>query len=206
MSRDRRAGLAARSLLASAARSDYTFAGMQDRETRAETQLMRLASTCLALGVGLGAASALAAGPKFLEKQGFWSIYIHDAPNDRICFASVPPRSVEPKGAKRRPAFLYVTHWRKDKVQGEVSVQFGYTIKADVSPTIMVGSESFELYARNDKAFMRDPQEEKRLLDAMLKAQALTVQGAPAKGAATTDSYSLDGLAAAIRKLDQHCQ
>ena len=102
--------------------------------------------------------------------------------------------------------YFYVTTWRKDNVRAEVSVRLGYAIKADVPPTITVGSESFELFARNDKAFTRDPQEEKRLLDAMLKASALTVKGTSSKGAATVDQYSLSGLAGAMKKVDQSCQ
>jgi hypothetical protein len=150
--------------------------------------------------------AAVAQGPKLLEKQGMWSVYVHDAPNDKICFASSTPSSVEPKGAKRGPVYFYVTTWRKDNVRAEVSVRLGYTIKTDVAPTITVGAESFELFARNDKAFTRDPQEEKRLLDAMMKAPVLTVKGVSTKGAATADQYSLSGLAAAMKKVDQSCQ
>jgi hypothetical protein len=152
------------------------------------------------------AAVAGAATPKFLEKQGYWSVYVRDDPNDRICFASSTPSSAEPKGVKRGAVYFYVTTWRKDNVHAEVSVSLGYAIKADVPPTITVGSESFELFGRKDKAFTRDPQEEKRLLDAMLKASSLTVKGTPLKGAATVDQYSLSGLAGAMKKMDQSCQ
>jgi hypothetical protein len=158
------------------------------------------------VGAPAAAAAPGAPGPRLLEKQGKWSVYVHDAPNDRVCFASSTPSSVEPKGAKRGPVYFYVATWRRDNVHAEVSVRLGYTIKSDVPPTITVGSESFELFARNDKAFTRDPQEEKRLLEAMLKAPALTVRGTSAKGSATTDQYSLSGLAAAIKKVDQSCQ
>jgi hypothetical protein len=151
-------------------------------------------------------ASGAVTTPKFLEKQGSWSIYMHDAPNDRICFASSTPSSAEPKGVKRGPVYFYVTTWRKDNVHAEVSVSLGYAIKADVPPMITVGSESFELFARNNKAFTRDPQEEKRLLDAMMKATVLTVKGTPLKGSATVDQYSLSGLVGAMKKVDQSCQ
>lgn len=152
------------------------------------------------------AAAPAAQGPRLLEKQGVWSIYVHDSPGEKICFATAAPSAVEPKGTKRGAVFFYLTTWRKDNVRAEVSVRLGYTIKADAAPQITVGAESFELFARGDKAFTRDPQEEKRLLDAMLKASALTVKGVSAKGSATTDHYSLNGLAVAMKKIDQNCQ
>jgi hypothetical protein len=209
---------------------------MDKKHTKTETT-MHLASACLIMSVMAAEPQALAQqvhpgainaksvraaapvvkraavvaqeaqGPKLLVKQGAWSVYVHDAPNnDRVCFATSRPRRVEPKGVKRGPVYFYVTTWRKDNVRAEISVRLGYTVKTDVAPTITVGAERFELFGRNDKAFTRDPQEEKRLLDAMLKASALTVKGMSARGTATADQYSLHGLSAAMKVVDQSCR
>jgi hypothetical protein len=69
-----------------------------------------------------------------------------------------------------------------------------------------VGSDEFQLYPKEDKAFMRDPAEERKLLDAMRKGTNMTVKGTSARGTNTTDSYSLKGLASALKQLETSCK
>lgn len=145
-------------------------------------------------------------GPKFVVKQGSWSVYVANANNQRVCFSSSTPIDTQPKNASRGPLYFYVTTWRKDNVHAEVSARLGYVINSHVPPTVIVGSENFKLFARKDKIFTRNPQEEKRLIAAMLNASTLIVKATSIDGAETKDTYSLSGLAASLKKMEQQCQ
>lgn len=175
---------------------------------------MRLVSACLTAASICAATSVFAqtapaantaVAAKLVQKFDDWQVFIHEGPGEKICFAASQPKSMEPKAAKRGPVFFYLTTWAKDNIRNEISVKIGYAFKTDTSPVIIIGKDQFELYPKDDKAFMRDPGEERKLLDAMKKGTTLTVKGVSARGTATTDQYSLSGLSAALSQLATSC-
>jgi hypothetical protein len=142
---------------------------------------------------------------KLLEKIKDWAVYIYEGPGGRVCFAAAAPSDMQPKTAKRTPVIFYVTTWQKDGVRNEVSVKLGYAMKANAAATVTIAGQNFTLAADDDKVYAKDPAEERRLLAAMLSGGGMIVKAASAKGAATTDQYSLDGLAAAVQKQQEAC-
>jgi invasion protein IalB len=172
----------------------------------AETFRMHLASACLAAGLILAGTPAFAQTAKLLQKYDDWQVFLHETKDEKVCFAASAPKEMEPKAAKRGAVFFYLTTWQKDGVRNEVSVKVGYSFKPDSTPTVAIGTDEFQLYPKEDKAFMRDPAEERKLLDAMRKAPSLTVKGTSARGTNTTDSYSLKGLSAALKQMETACK
>jgi glucose/arabinose dehydrogenase len=152
-------------------------------------------------------AVATPASPKarLLEKIGDWSVFIFEDANGRVCFAAAAPTGMQPKTAKRMPVVFYVTTWQKDGVRNEVSVKIGYSMKAKSAATVSAGGHNFSLPADDDKAYAKDTGEEQKLLAAMNGGGTMVVKATSAKGTATTDEYSLEGAAAAMRKLQEVC-
>ena len=167
---------------------------------------MRLASACLAAGLLFAASPAYAQTAKLLKSFDDWQVFVHEANSEKVCFAASAPKETLPKGVNRGSIFLYLTTWQKDGVHNELSVKIGYTLKPESVPTVAVGSEQFELYAKDDKAFMRDPAEEQKLVDAMRKGASMTIKGTSSRGTDTEDKYSLIGLTAALGHVEQACQ
>jgi invasion protein IalB len=175
---------------------------------------MRLVSAYLTIALLCLGTPALAQAPtaanpalaaKLVQKFDNWQVYMYDGQGEKMCFAVSQPKVMEPKAAKRGPVFLYLTTWAKDNVRNEISVKIGYSMKTDTSPVISIGKDQFELYPKDDKAFMRDPGDERKLLDAMKKGTTLTVKAVSARGTATSDQYSLAGLTAALAQLAASC-
>lgn len=166
---------------------------------------MRLASACLAAGLTFAATPAFAQTAKLLKTFDDWQVFVHEANNEKVCFAASAPKETLPKGVNRGSIFLYLTTWQKDGVRNELSVKVGYTLKADSTPTVSVGAEEFQLYPKDDKAFMRDPAEERKLVDAMRKGANLKMKGVSTRGTNTEDTYSLNGLTAALEHVAQAC-
>ena len=166
---------------------------------------MRLASACLAAGLMSAASPALAQTAKLLKTFDDWQVFVHEANNEKVCFAASAPKDMAPKGVNRGSVFLYLTTWQKDGVRNEVSVKLGYTLKPESTPLVEVGTTEFQLYPKDDKAFMRDPAEERKLLENMRKGQDLRVKGQSARGTDTEDKYSLKGLTAALNHVETAC-
>jgi invasion protein IalB len=166
---------------------------------------MRLAFLSLAGVFVLSGAPSFAQSAKLVQTFDDWQVFVHEAKEEKICFAVSQPKQMEPKAVKRDPAYFYLTTWQKDGVKHEVSIKMGYKIKADSTPVIELGGATYSLYPKDDKAFMRDPGDERRLLDAMKKGADLKVKATSVRGTATTDQYSLRGLTAAVKRVESAC-
>lgn len=142
---------------------------------------------------------------KLIEKNGDWSLFIHDAAQKKICFAASQPSNSSPSDAKREEVYFYVSAWPKDGVKSEVSVLLGYPIKKGSDVTVTISGETFKLFPQDDKAFVADPNDELRLIDAMKRGNLMQVAATSEAGVATEDSFSLRGVTASLRDLDSKC-
>ncbi|HKJ60552.1 MAG TPA: hypothetical protein VKA94_00960, partial [Hyphomicrobiales bacterium] len=115
---------------------------------------MRIASAIFAAAVLHAASPAYAQTAKLLDTFKDWQVFVHEANDEKVCFAASAPKEKAPKGVNRGSVFLYLTTWKKDDVRNEVSIKVGYTFKPESVPVVTVGSDTFELYAKDDKAFM----------------------------------------------------
>jgi hypothetical protein len=140
-----------------------------------------------------------------LERVKDWTVFIFDSSEGRVCFAASAPTDMQPKTVKRTPVIFYVTTWQKAGVHNEVSVRQGYAMKANAVATVTVGGQSFALTAEDDKVYAKDPADERKLLAAMSGGGPLIVKATSAKGTATVDQYSLDGVSLAVQKLQEAC-
>jgi len=142
---------------------------------------------------------------KLIEKNGDWSLFIHEAAQKKICFAASQPSSSSPDDAKRDQIYFYVSAWPKDGVKSEVSVLLGYPIKKGSEVTITISGQTFKLFPQGDKAFVADPNDELRLVDAMKRGSQMQVAATSEAGVQTEDSFSLRGVTASLRELDSKC-
>lgn len=162
-----------------------------------------LISVSAALGVAV--LPALAQTLVVVGTASDWTIYSHDNPAAKLCFALSQPKEQDPKGVKRDPAYLYVSAWPKETVKSEISFKFGYPLKKGSEAVVTVNTAAFKLFAAADRAYVEDPQQEQKLLDTMKKGTKLTIKAQSERGTTTTDTYSLNGLAQALQALSQGC-
>ncbi len=148
-----------------------------------------------------------AQGAKFVERFADWSTYdaVSEA-NQKLCFAVSKPKDLEPKNVKRGDIYFYVSSWPKDGVANEVSVKIGYDFAKDSTSKVSIGSDVFELFTDGDKAFVESPAQERRLVAAMRRGSKMLVRGRSVRGTSTTDVYSLSGITAALKNLEQICR
>lgn len=160
----------------------------------------------LLLVCGLGAQSARA-DPGAVEtgKFGDWIVHQSTGEGAKICFTTASPRLKEPAGANRGKVLLYVSAWPKDGVKSEISFRLGYQIKGKSDVAVLVGTDAFNLFGKEDRAYVADPTEELKLLEAMKKGSKLIIKATSEKGTETTDTYSLSGLNQALQTMTQAC-
>lgn len=141
---------------------------------------------------------------------GDWTLY-SERGQQQICFLASPPSETAPPGVKRETALLYVSAWPKEGVRSEVSVKLGFPLRKNTEPSISVTGANpgqpaaFRAFVRDDRAFVADPTQELKLLEAMKKGTRLTVQATSERGMVVTDTYSLAGISAGLQALAAGC-
>jgi len=141
--------------------------------------------------------------PALVAQFGDWGVYVNKTA--KICFALTQPKERQPVNVKRDPAYFFVTTRPADKLVNEVSIMTGLPLKEDAEIALVSGGASFPLYVKGQGLWIRNPADEAKLLDALKKDKDLTLTLTPSKGAATTDRYSLTGLAQALDRVAKEC-
>ena len=154
------------------------------------------------------AAVAGSAEPTLIGQYGTWGAYTATPNGKKVCFALAKPSSskTNPPNRPRDPAYAFVSTRPAEKVNNEVSVMIGYTLKPGSESTLEVGGATYAMYTQGDGIWIKNAAEEERMVDAMRKAADATVKGVSAKGTETTDTFSLKGLAQALDRLAQDCK
>jgi hypothetical protein len=164
------------------------------------------AAALLVMMSGLGPALAEGSDPELLGEFADWAAYTYKAKDTKVCYVSSRPKASEPKNAKRDPAFVLITHMPGRKVRGEVSTIIGYPFKKESTAKLMVDEASFELFTNADGAWADKPETEKKIVSAMKTGKVLKISGTSWRGTSTTDTYSLNGISAALAKIDDACK
>ena len=165
------------------------------------------------LGVGCIVASPLPAAadskPTLLGVSKNWSAFQATTGGSKVCYTLSKPKTTAPKKAARDPIYLLISDWPDRKVQGELEVVPGYPYKDGEPAYAQVGTVKVELFTRNDgssgSAWVKDPGDEDKLREAMLKGSTITISGVSQRGTKTKDTYSLSGISTMLDKVHQAC-
>jgi hypothetical protein len=160
----------------------------------------------LAFTMLLGAVTvASAQQPTLLQQFDRWTSYTYTG-KGKVCYAITQPTETAPKGLNRDPAFAFVTNRPKEGVKHEFSIETGYPYKEGSKTTVKIGDDTFVLFTNATGAWVENAAEESRLIDAMKAGSDMVVTGTSRRGTVTTDTYSLKGISAALKRIDTECK
>jgi hypothetical protein len=153
-------------------------------------------------------AGAGAEQPLFLAQFDEWGAYTASQNGKKVCFALAAPvtTSTVPPNRPRDRAFMFIATRPGERIKDEVSIIFGYGLKPNADAAIEVSGGSYAMTTLNESAWVKNPAEEAKLVETLRKGRDATVKGTSAKGTASTDVYSLKGLAQALDKAGQECR
>jgi hypothetical protein len=140
-----------------------------------------------------------------LGSEGAWSAYLSEDKTGRVCYLVGHPENSLPATARRMAATATVTHRPADKIANVVSLAEGYPLKQGSEVSLTLGTRRFELFASDDNAWARTSQLDREIVETFAKSRDAVVTGIPARGPATTDTYSLAGFAKELGLIDQAC-
>lgn len=141
--------------------------------------------------------------PTLVAQFGDWGVYVNRA--GKTCFALTQPKERQPANVKRDPAYFFVTTRPADKLENEISIMAGFPLKEDADVVLTASSMNFPMFVKGNGLWIKEPADEAKLLEALKKDAEITLKLTPAKGAVTTDRYSLTGLTQALERVTKEC-
>ena len=142
---------------------------------------------------------------KSVGKFKDWESFVLSQDGNKVCFAQSIPVVQAPKKLKRDPSRLFVSFRPAENVKNEVSVTNGYDFKIKAPVFAKSGKKSYDLFSKGRFAWVKDDQEEIKLISTMKKASRLMIIGNTDKGDQTTDHYSMMGFTKAYNTAKKSC-
>lgn len=159
----------------------------------------------LAAALLTAAAPAAAQEPLAIGRNNDWVAYTYLDQGKKVCYMASAPTKSEGNYSKRGHVYALVTHHHVEKSSGVVSIVTGYDYKPGSNVSVEIGGKTFTLFTEGDRAWSSDTGTDKAIVDAMVKANAMTVEGVSARGTKTRDTYSLRGFTATKKLIDRAC-
>jgi len=143
--------------------------------------------------------------PSLLANYGDWGAFLAVNGKDKTCYALASPKDRQPANLHRDQAYVFISSRPSENVRNEISIIMGFAMKDGGEARAEVGSASFDLIAKGTNAWVKNPAEEGRFIDALRKAGKLVVKAPSAKGNVTTDTYPLSGFSQALDRVQKEC-
>ena len=148
--------------------------------------------------------SSFAVKPRSTGKYKNWESFVAETDKGKICFAQTVPTKRAPAAIKRNKSKLFVTFRPSEEIKDEVSLTSGHDYKTS-SVTASSGKRKYSFFSQKEFAWLLDDQEEKKFIQLMKKATDIIVKARTAKGAETTDHYSMMGFTKAYNTAKKTC-
>ncbi|MCW5713411.1 MAG: hypothetical protein KIT43_02680 [Bauldia sp.] len=155
-----------------------------------------------ALVVGFAVGAAAQNGVPIANYQ-YWDVHALTSAGGKICFVASRPTTarIEPAGRIRSEVLFMVT-----TSTNETYAQMGYPLAPDSEVLVTVdGDEAFTMFVDGEGAWLPSRVEDDLLVAAMRRGTEMVVRGRSARGASTTDTYSLRGITAALERAAREC-
>jgi len=143
--------------------------------------------------------------PSLLANYGDWGAFLAVSGKDKTCYALASPKERQPSSLKRDQAYVFISSRPAENVRNEISIIMGFAMKDGGEARAEVGSTTFDLIAKGPNAWVKNPAEEGRFIDALKKGGKLVVKASSIKGNATTDTYPLSGFSQALDRVQKEC-
>lgn len=169
-----------------------------------------LLTALLLLGLGLAEGARAAQFDTYKELGIFrdWVAYEGQYQGKKICFAESRPKTLDRRIAGRDLSAVRatVTDRPADKVSGEIVFQTGIKIAPNVFADADIDGNPFKLATDPSGILWLPSRNEPAFLAAMRRGLDLTTKTPVGNGGTANDTYSLRGLTAALRAIDEACR
>jgi hypothetical protein len=173
---------------------------------RADTALQALKTFATGLvAAWVWVSGAAAQDVTVIGTHGVWTAYSYQEDSGVVCYMASEPTKAEGNYTQRGEIFALVTHRPNEDSIDVVSIVAGYPYRENSDVNVQVGSRTFDMFTYGERAWNRDEETDKTMVQSMIRGSTMIVKGTSSRGTLTTDTYSLSGFTAAHRDVTQAC-
>lgn len=169
---------------------------------------MLLRAVVLIAGIVIAAllpSAAMAQSVRLIGDFRDWSAYSASEADGGLCFALSKPTEVTPTPDGYTQAYLYVTHRPSENVSNEINLVAGFSFAPNTPATLSIGGKSFDLFTKDDAAWLLDSKLNDDLAGVMRAGTTLIIEGTSGNGTQVFETFSLAGATAASRAISGDC-
>lgn len=151
--------------------------------------------------------SNASSGERFIINSKYydWVVFENKNHRDKQCYiASFPVKTNSNKSFKRN-SHIKISFFKSDKIQ-EFSAAIGIKFKLNSPSFLLIGDKRFKLFTDGDYIWLKTKQDDKALIELMLKNAYLKIRSNSAFGSFSIDEYSLKGFNMAYARMRVLCQ
>lgn len=149
--------------------------------------------------------AAAQSAPTLLQTYNDWEAYRFEADGQTMCYLLSKPTALQPAGRNHGDVFFFLTSRPAEQVTAEVSVLVGYPFAPDSTVVVDIDGRTFDLFTKDDGAWVETTAEEAQLLSAMRAGSRMTVRGQSSRGTETLYTFSLSGVTAGSNRIATGC-
>ncbi len=169
--------------------------------------MLNVSTGLLAIACLVAFTGSAASVPDLMGSYSDWRAYRHVEGGELMCFAVSDASEESEDDAIGAPPRIYVTSWPNAGVKAEISVLLGFEPSKGSKINLDVDGKTFTLFADADRAYVGDPDDELRLLEAMRRGRTLSLAMPTSPGGVeATADFSLSGLSASVQAIATSCR
>lgn len=165
-----------------------------------------VAAAVVGVGYAVSAVPASAQTPMLIRQERDWSAITAQGNRGKICYVIAKPQKMTPPNLNHGDVFFFITTRPADNVVNEPSFRVGYSFRENSTVTVDIDGTKFTLFTTADGAWVQQSGDEPRLIQAMRTGKAMTIAGTSGRGNATTYSFQLGGISAALEAASRECK
>ncbi len=147
--------------------------------------------------------AAQAAAPVRIDQFGAWGAFSYKTGTGTSCYILSTPVTQKPSGVDHGDNFFMVAHPPgKDYVPEAIA---GYDLKQGAPMTAVIGGKTFAMFTQDRHGWVENEADQPIMIQALKSGDKLELHATSKRGTATSYTYSLSGVAAALERIGK-CQ
>lgn len=148
-------------------------------------------------------AQAASPSPTRIKQFDAWGAYSYQSGSGKVCYVlSVPTTKLPTTGVDHGDNFFIVTQRPGQNISYEPQVMMGYALKENSKVNVTIDNKTFVMFTKDKAAWVENAAQEPALVAAMKTGHSLSVAATSKKGTGTSYSYSLAGISASLKQIE----
>ncbi|MBB3964862.1 invasion associated locus B family protein [Rhizobium metallidurans] len=160
-------------------------------------------SLSIALAGTLAGAITAHAQPSMVKQFDDWGVYSYDRSGKTVCYILTVPKTMRPAAVEHGRNYFVVGRAPGRGTNYEPQAIMGYELKSGSRAKVQIGDKEFAMFTKDNSAWVLEESKEPELIQSMRGGSDMTVDAISRRGTATSYTYSLNGVTAALKRMAQ---